>query len=412
MSARNRGLAAYGALLRNGGAWRFSLAGFVGRLNRVGSVVGTIVLLTAVGTPYVLVGVASAAVIVGGAIGGPSWSRAADRFGQRVVLLPAAAAAVLAAVAFTSAVLAQTPFPVQVALAFVLGLAIADPGALVRARWMHRLPERDARHSALALETTLDELAFLLGLPVLTAIAAAAPAAGLLAAAGAGALGLAALFVLRGSIPPPQGSTTTRPRGWRVWLPAGVAPLLPAFVGVGLLFGFINLVGVAVTEAAGMPGLAGVVIGAFSIGAVVAALAWGVVARGLGRRARLIVATAAFVVLIPLLGISHDPLGFGVLAAVAGAGFTPLLIAATSAVEERTPLATITVAMTWPPVAVSAGNAVGSMLTGAMLDTGEIAATWWVPLAGVGFAVLALLTAWAARPAAPGPPAPSPSGTR
>ncbi len=393
-----RGIAAYGAILRPHGAWRFSAAGGLGRLNRVGSVVGAIVLLTATGMPYGVAGVVTAAIIVGGAVGGPSWSRAADRWGQRVVLVPAAVAAIVAAIGFTAAVLAGAPFPLVLVTALALGLAIADPGALVRARWMHLLRERDARHSALALETALDELAFLLGLPLITAIAAASPAAGLLCAAGAGAAGLVALRVLTASIPPVRrDADRLLAAGWRGWLPVGVAPLLPAFLGVGVLFGFINLTGVAVTAAAGVPALAGVVIGAFSIGAVAAGLAWGILARRLPGSGRLAVSTAVFVLLVPLLGIAHDPLGFAVLAAIAGAGFTPLLIAATAAVEERTPLLTITVAMTWPPVAMSAGNAVGSMLTGAALDTGDVAASWWVPLVGVALAILALATALVAR---------------
>ena len=395
------GLSGYVRLLRAHGAWRFSLAGWFGRLNRVGSVVGTIVLLTATGTPYALAGVASAAVIVGGAIGGPAWSRAADRWGQRVVLLPAAGAALVAATAFTAAALTGMPFPVQVVAAFALGLAIADPGALVRARWMHLLGDRHDRHSALALETALDELAFLLGLPLLTAIAAALPGAGLLVAAALGAGGLGVLFLLRASIPPARPAVDrgapVAAAGWRAWLPPGVAPVIPAFVGVGVLFGFLNLSGVAVSEVAGVPAAAGLVIGAFSLGAVAAGLLWGVVARRVGSTARLVVSTLAFVALVPLVGIAHDPVGFAVLAAIAGCGVTPLMIAATSTIEERAPLAAITVAMTWPPVAISAGNALGSIVTGGILDDGSVTATGAVPLLGVACALLALAVTLAAR---------------
>ncbi len=395
------GLSSYRSLLLDGGAWRFSLAGWVARLYRVGSVVGVVLLLTATGTDFALAGIASAAVIVGAAIGGPAWARLADRAGQRVALPLAALAPVLATGGF---VLASTQAPlVWLPAAVAMGLATADPGGFVRARWMHLLPDRDRRHTALALESANDEMGFLLGLPVVALVAAWSPVGGLLGAAGAGAIGLLALRALGASIPPVtrSGSRADRARDlgrdWRAWLPVGVAPTLPAFLGVGSVFGFVNLSGIAVADAAGVPEVSGVVIGVLSLGAVAAGLLWGAFGSRVPPAWRLVVATGLFAALVPLLGVGHDPLTYGVLAAIAGAGLTPLMIATTAAIEERTPVATLTVALTWPAVAMSAGSAIGSTLAGATIESAGVTGTWWIPLVSVALALVSLVLAAVTR---------------
>lgn len=394
-----RGLAAYRSILLPRGAWRFSLAGWLSRLYRVGTVVSVIVLLTGTGESFALSGAAAGAIIVGAAIGGPLWARWADRAGQSVVAWTAAAAALVIATGYTLIVAAGAPAPLLVIGAGVVGLSGANGDALVRSRWMHLLESREDRHRALALESALDELGFLLGLPVLTTIASFLPYAGLVTAAGLGAVGFVGLALLRATAPAPrtlraEAEEAERRRGWRAWLPVGVAPVIPIFLAVGAIFGFINLMGVAVSEAVGMPGLSGAVIGAFSIGAVVAGLAWGVLSGRIPAARRLVVAGLLFAVLTPLLALATDPLGFGVMAAVVGLGLTPLMISSMATIEERTPMHSITVAMAWPSVALAAGNASASAVVGLAIESVGLGGLWGVPiviaalvLVGVGAAV-------------------------
>jgi MFS family permease len=130
--------------------------------------VGALTLVTAVADSYAFGGFAAGAVGIGSALGAPVLGYLADRYGQRPVLLLAAALNTLAIVAL----LVVTGFPVDgtgqlptLATAFFMGATSPQIGPLARVRWMALTQDKRPTDldTALSYESTADELTFVLG---------------------------------------------------------------------------------------------------------------------------------------------------------------------------------------------------------------------------------------------------------
>jgi len=376
----------YAAILGRDRAWRFSLAGWFARLVRSTAGIGTILLIAAHGQSYAVGGAASGAVVIGSALAGPFWSRASDRLGQtRVLPVALVAAAVSAALLLLSIELDLAPWT-WIVTAFLVGASAIDAGALVRARWVHLLRGEDAtgageRHTALAFEAVLDEFTFVIGPPLVTIIAAAAnPVAGFLVGVSASLLGGLALLVQRRTAPiPDRLPAPDAATGFRAWLPAGVLGLLPGYVGVGLIFGSVDLTAVGISHDVGTTAVAGILLAIFAVGSVTSGFLFGSLAASWSPLRRLAVSGALFAVVMPWFAVVGSPVGFAIVSLCAGLVTTPILIASSSLIETLADRANITVAMSWPSVALSVGVTIGAALSGAAIDGGHTYGGLWVP---------------------------------
>ena len=375
MPLRHRSLLApYAGILGQQLAWRFSLAAWFGRLIRSTAGIGTILLIAGRGEDYLVAGSASGAVVIGSAIGGPLWSRAADRRGQTPTLLGAVIAVALSSAALLGSVAAGLPTWTWVIAAFLVGASSIDTGALARALWVYLLERSEQRHTALALESVSDEFTFVIGPPLVTLIGGLiSPSMGFATGVVVSLAGCLALLAQRSTAPRPglpaaSGIRMTRMTGW---LPRGVAGVLPVYLGVGLIFGTVDLTAVGIGQEQGWTALAGLLLAVFAIGSVISGLVFGVIARSWPPRRSLAVAGTAFLVVMPAFALARDPLGFALCSLAGGLVTTPVLISSSRIIESLADRAVITTAMSWGSVAMSLGVTVGASISGAAIDSGS-----------------------------------------
>ena len=166
----------------------------------------------------------------------------------------------------------------------------------MRARWAVAL---DGSSSALvttaaAFESVTDELTFVLGPVLATALCTAVhPAAGLITEAVLTAAGGVLFAAQRQSAPSPRRTTSAEgaAHASAVSVP-GVRALAIAFLGIGTVFGGMQVSLAAFTHEIGRPGLNGVLYGAFAAGNMLSGVMYGTVsgvealAHGCWRRMR------------------------------------------------------------------------------------------------------------------------------
>ncbi|MEU7938985.1 MFS transporter [Microbispora bryophytorum] len=372
---------------------RLVVTGALSRLPLAGA--GVAIVLAAGGAThsYGLAGTASALYVIAASVMAPLHARRMDRMGQRRVLLVAGTAQ---AAAFASLMLVcRTPgwwqVPGIITAAAVAGAAQVDIGSAVRARWAHAMPDRVSQQTAFLLESVVDELMFILAPMAITAVTSAqswaAPAVVLLGPA----VGWLLLAGQTGTAPPPLGKGGAHPAGRRPTTMAGSRALVAAFVGIGAYLGSIEILLVALADAAGEPYWAGYALAAWALGSAAAALLAG---PHLGRLApeRVFVPAMAWMtgcgLLLPLAG---PKLPLVIACFLAGIGAAPSLSSGFSLLGRRT--AGASEGMSWASSGMGAGTTIGAFSGGWLADrTGSGAAFWLC----VVFGAAALTIAWRA----------------
>src|SRR6201994_946605 len=161
------------------GAWRFSAAGLIGRMQMSMYGLGTVLLIAASTGRYGMAGAVASAGALGSAFVAPQVARLADQRGQRTVLRPLVTAFAFATAGLITAVEGHPPDWVLFIPAVVSGGAMPSLGSMVRARWSVLLAGSPQLHTAFSFESVADEMVFVLG-PVLVTLLATEvnPAAG------------------------------------------------------------------------------------------------------------------------------------------------------------------------------------------------------------------------------------------
>ncbi|MFE7610491.1 MFS transporter [Streptomyces celluloflavus] len=395
----------YGQLLRTPGAWTFLLPGFLARQPFAMLTIGIVLLVKSTTGSFGTAGVVSAATGVSMALFAPQGGKLADRFGQRAVLLPGVLLHVAGVTALITLALAHAPLWALLAVAVPTGASTPQVGPMVRARWAARLGGTPLMPTAAAFESVTDEFTFVVGPVLATALCTGVhPAAGLIAEA---ALTLAGglLFAAQRRSQPPAHRTGSgdRPRVSALSVP-GVRVLIVAFLGIGLVFGGMQVSLTAFTQDIGRPGINGVLYGIFAGGNMLAGIACGAIAWKVGPRRRLLVAYGLLTLATtPLWLISAVPL-LGAVGLVVGLCIAPALITGYTLVETLVPASARTEAFTWLTGAVALGQAAAATAAGQLADRLGASSGFLVPLAGTALALVLLLALRAhllPRPAAP-----------
>ena len=393
-------LGSYRRLYALSGAWYLPLA-FLGRLPLSMSQLGTLLLVSTATGSYGSGGLAAGALAVSNAVGAPVAGAWADRVGQRPVVL---AQSTLGAGGLVLLVLLSTGeagAPAVVMSAGLAGLLLPQVGPLARVRWrpitdgtgahQHRLMD-----AAFSYEGAADEASFVLG-PALVGLAAIAidPAGAMLLAAA-----MLAVFGTAFALHPTAALTGA---GYHVHargrLVTGLlASLLLAQLFVGMLFGATQTGTTALAQAAGTPGLAGLVHALLGVGSVIAGLATVYLPARIGQHRR-VLASAAFLVLFsaPLL-IVEGLAGLVVVVLLLGFGVAPYMIGVFTLGERAVPPGRVGAAMTLLAGATGVGYAAGSAVAGRLTDlhghTAAFAVTVVAMVAALGLA-LATQRRWA-----------------
>ncbi|WUV84699.1 MFS transporter [Streptomyces sp. NBC_01476] len=384
----------YRRLLRTPGAWTFLLPGFAARQPFAMLTISMVLLVRHTTGSYGTAGAVAAVTGASMALCAPRGGRLADRFGQRAVLLPGTFLHAASVAALVALALAHVPAWVLFAAAVPAGATVPQVGPMVRSRWAVALREAPAplTTTAAAFESVTDEFTFVIGPVVATALCTGVhPAAGLITEAALALVG-GILFATRGS-----GSPAPRPvsaaKGARhssALAARGVPALAVAFLGIGTVFGGMQVSLAAFTEEIGRPGLNGVLYGTFAAGNMLAGVVYGSVSWRRGPRARLLAAYAALTVAcVPLWAVDAAPL-LGALGLAAGLCIAPAIITGYTLVDALVPAATRTEAFTWLTGAVAFGQAVAVTAAGLLTDRWGAHAGFTVPLAGTVLALVML----------------------
>ncbi|WP_020120926.1 MFS transporter [Streptomyces canus] len=386
----------YGQLLRTRGAWTFLLPGFAARQPFAMLTLSLVLLVQHTTGSYGAAGSVAAVTGVSMAVFAPYSGRLADRFGQRAVLIPGVLAHTLAGLSLTALALTHAPLWALFVAAVPTGASVPQIGPMVRARWGVKLQDSPLMTTAAAFESVTDELTFVFGPLLATALCTAVhPAAGLLTEASLTLLG-GLLFAAQKSTQPTVAAACGHARVEHtsaLRVPA-VRILIVIFLGIGSVFGGMQVSLAAFSESIGEPGLNGVLYGVFAAGNMLSGLVCGAIAWKAAPQRRLVVGYGALALTASGLWAAHSVLVLAGLGLLVGICIAPTLITGYTLVENLVPAGARTEAFTWLTGAVALGQAAAVTIAGQLEDRFWGGAGFLVPMGGT---LLALATLVALR---------------
>ncbi|BAC70119.1 MFS transporter [Streptomyces avermitilis] len=375
----------YRALFAAPGSKGFSAAGFLGRMPLSMMGIGVVTMISQLTGRYGLAGALSATIALSAAALGPQISRLVDRHGQRRVLRPATLFALTAAAALLLA--AHYDWPDWVLFVCSAGIGcVPSLGAMTRARWANLYRDTPQLHTAYAFESVVDEVCFIFG-PIISIGVSTVwfPEAGPLLAAVFLALGVFWLTAQRATEPEPHPHE--QHSGGSALRAAGLQVLVATFVATGAIFGAVDVVTVAFAEEQGHKAAASVVLALYAAGSCVAGVVFGLLRfTGAAERRWLLGICAMAVSMIPLLLVGNLPF-LAVALFVAGLSIAPTMITTMSLIEQHVPRAKLTEGMTWVSTGLAVGIALGSSVSGWVIDAAGARAGYGVPAVSGAVAV-------------------------
>ncbi|MFF2651846.1 MFS transporter [Streptomyces sp. NPDC058045] len=384
----------YGQLLRTRGAWTFLLPGFAARQPFAMLIISIVLLVQHTTGSYGAAGAVSAVTGVSMALCAPLGGKLADRYGQRAVLVPGVLLHSAAALTLTVLALSGAPLWALFVAAVPTGASVPQIGPMVRARWSVVLRDSPLMTTAAAFESVTDELAFVFGPLIATALCTGiAPQAGLLTEAGLTLFGGLLFAAQKATQPRPSrdgrgGSGTEHPSALRV---PGVRVLAVTFFGIGTVFGGMQVSLAAFTESLGEPGLTGVLYGVFATGNMLSGLAYGAIAWKSAPQHRLLASYVALAVTASGLWAAQSTLVLAGLGLLVGMCVAPTLVTGYTLVEHLVAATSRTEAFTLLTGAVALGQAVAVTAAGQVEDHFRTGTGFLVPLAGTTLALLTLV---------------------
>ncbi|MFD5225242.1 MFS transporter [Microbacterium sp. NPDC058342] len=388
------------SLLRLAGLPYFLIA-FVARLPFAMMVVGVLTIVVSARGSLALGGLTSAAVGVGTAVIGPFLGAAADRYGQRRVLVAAALLNSAMLAGFAVVVYSSLGSALVLVSAFAIGATAPQVSPMSRSRLVtiidDRMPqERRARTTSatMSYESAADETVFVFGPFLVGALASFIAPWAPIALASALTLLFVGAFALH-----PTGRHVSATRGADGAAPSSAAELFRPLVlvvvvgifGVGLFFGSTLTALTSFMADLGAAEQAGLLYGVMGIGSAILALgvAW------LPARFTLHARWLTFGVVLlggsVLVATASSVGAMTVALAILGIGVGPTLVTLYSLGAARSPLGRSATVMTMLGSGVVVGQAAASAITGELAERAGTAPALLMPLIASAIVVVAAI---------------------
>jgi MFS family permease len=324
---------------------------------------GIILVLRAAGRSYALAGIADGAYALGLALAQPLLGRLIDRAGMTRVLAPLALAFPSILVGLTLVGSHGAPAAPTIALALAAGATLPPLGACMRALWPELIATPALRATAFAIDAVLQELAFVLGPPLLTlSVALANPRVGLLAAAGAGGGGSAAFAALARS-----RHVRSAHGGGGALRSAAVRRLLLLSLALGGSFGAAEVAMPAFCELHGSRPSAGLILAALALGSACGGVVFGARAPAVSVPRRLLAAIGCFAVLLAVLLLAPSIALMAVLAFAAGLPIAPVFAGVYLLLDRFSVAGALTETFAWNTTCIYTGASIGTAAGGALV---------------------------------------------
>lgn len=367
-------------------------------------VVGVLTLVVSARGSLSLGGLTSAMVGLGTALCGPLIGAAADRFGQRTVLLAAASVSSLALLAM--AWIAYSPLPPAAVLisAFFIGATGPQVPPMSRSRLvgiiMNRLPaarQQKSLNSTMAYESAADELTFVFG-PLIVGILAATmgPAAPILGAAVLTLIFVTAFALHRSAYDARHtASGQETPDPVSSLFDRSLLILVLGVLGVGFLFGSTLTSLTSFMDDMGQPERAGLVYGAMGVGSAIFALGVVLFPERFSLRARWATFGALILVGAIALHLVEGMAGVVVVLLIMGIGIGPTLVTLFSLMAQRSPRGRSATAMSIASTSVVVGQSAASAVTGSLAENYGTTTATLAPLVAAVTIMVAACGNWA-----------------
>jgi MFS family permease len=392
------------SLLRLAGFPYFLIA-FIARLPFAMMVVGVLTVVVSARGSLSLGGLTSAAVGLGTACFGPLLGAAADRFGQRAVLVVLALANGAMLLLFTAVVYGTAADGFVLLAAAGIGATAPQVAPLSRSRLVtiisERMPEERRPRTVsgtMAYESAADETVFVFG-PFLVGVLASAiaPWAPLV-----GAAALTVVFVGAFALHP-SGRHVSQDRDADGRAPSAVSELFRpqllivvlGILGVGMFFGTMLTSLTSFMADRGAPEQAGLLYGVMGVGSALLALGVAWLPPAFSMRARWLVFSGILLAGTLLLGFVDSPGTMMVALAIMGIGIGPTLVTQYSFGAARSPRGRSATVMTMLGSGVVVGQSIGAAVAGEIAENVGTSAALLLPMIAAFIAFAAGVANWA-----------------